>query len=287
MIAKELRTHPLARVTSVLKELEISPATYYRRLQEEVVPASTCRPRLPWPPEWIAAVKHTYRKHPTYGYRMIWGLLKKERIPKKAVRKILQRSGLVQGKSERIHLKRDLSKLKRPDGVNQVWQMDITHLFIERYGFYFLINVVDYFSRYLIASVFSETYATRAVISTLQQALDQAVAIHGSMPGPVRLVTDNGPSFISRGFMAYLREVRAFDHVRVGYRSPELIGLLERLHRTLKQEAIWPMDYLDPLHAKQHLEEFVRYYNSERPHSRLGYETPWSVYAPKEVQLAA
>jgi len=123
MIAKELESYPQARTTSVLPKLEIAPATYYRELKGAPAKMSIHAPALPWPNEWILAVKEASKKHPTYGYRMIWGLLKKH-VPKKAVRKLMKRCGLVQGRKECVHAKRDLSKLKRPEGVNQVWQMD-------------------------------------------------------------------------------------------------------------------------------------------------------------------
>jgi len=94
----------------------------------------------------------------------------------------------------------------------------------------------------------------------------------------VRLVTDNGSSFTARVFQEFLGRVKVFRHVRVSYRSPELIALIERLHRTLKEEHIRPALYETDLQAREELAGYVEFHNEQRVHQALGYCTPMEVY---------
>jgi len=69
----------------------------------------------------------------------------------------------------------------------------------------------------------------------------------------VPLVTDNGSSFTARVFQESLGRVKVFRHVPVSYRSPEPVALIERLHRTLKEEHLWPAVYEADLRARGEL----------------------------------
>ena len=101
------------------------------------------------------------------------------------------------------------------------------------------------------------------------------------------MVTDNGPSFISRKFAGEVREV--YSHVRIQYRTPTQLGLLERFHRTIKEEEVYWRLYESPTHCRECLEEFRERYNKYRPHWALIPEsggdplTPQEVYAGGEV----
>ena len=65
------------------------------------------------------------------------------------------------------------------------------------------------------------------------QAREEAERLHGPLVQTPLLVTDNGPSFTAKRFVRYTRE--RFRHVRIAYRTPTQLGLLERFRRTLKQ----------------------------------------------------
>lgn len=181
----------------------------------------------------------------------------------------------------------DIERLKAlyPDGPNQVWQMDICYVYIECYGFYYLINVVDYWSRFLLSSYFTNTYRSAEVIRSVQMAKEKAENLKGTLGSQIVLVTDNGSSFISKRFQEHMRLVkiegydqRLFRHVRIGYRMPTQLGLLERLHRTLKEEEVWPAHYADPIEARISIASFAEIYNYERPHWALGFNVPAEHY---------
>ena len=110
------------------------------------------------------------------------------------------------------------------------------------------------------------------------------------------LVTDNGPSFIAHRFRDALAGIQiaatglsAFSQVRIGYRMPTQLGLLERFHGTLKAEEVYWNLYADPWDARQKLEIFRERYNQARPHWALvaadAATAPARVLTPHEVYV--
>ena len=92
-----------------------------------------------------------------------------------------------------------------------------------------------------------------------------------------RVISDNGPQFISRDFKEYIR-VTGMSHVRTspphGSKRPQSNGKIERWHKRLKKEAIRPMTPLSLDDATTVVTRFVNHYNNFRLHSALGYVTP-------------
>ncbi len=80
-------------------------------------------------------------------------------------------------------------------------------------------------------------------------------------------MTDNGPSFLARAFRRSIDD--DYAHVRIDYRAPTRLGLLERFHQTLKTEKVYCKLYASPGEARESLEIFRRRYNDIRPHRAL------------------
>jgi len=95
------------------------------------------------------------------------------------------------------------------------------------------------------------------------------------------VVTDNGSSFISRRFRQHTRG--RYGHVRIQYRTPTQLGLLERFHRTLKEEEIYWRMYDHPTHCRRCLAEFRERYNERRPHWALIPATGGDPHTPSDV----
>ena len=94
-------------------------------------------------------------------------------------------------------------------------------------------------------------------------------------------MTDNGSSFIAKRFWTYIKD--KYSHVRIQYRTPTQLGLLERFHKTLKLEEVYWRLYDNPSHARECLEEFRQRYNQRRPHGALVPETGGDPLVPVEV----
>jgi transposase InsO family protein len=122
------------------------------------------------------------------------------------------------------------------------------------------------------AAFIAEVRERPEAVEALQQAVVEATRIHGPLAQPVFLVTDNGTSFIAKRFRAALDDVRiagtgvsTFSQVRIGYRRPTQLGLLERFHETLKRAEVYGNWYADPRDARQKLEAFHERYHQARP----------------------
>jgi transposase InsO family protein len=100
---------------------------------------------------------------------------------------------------------------------------------------------------FFFPAIFMDSYRSSEVIRSLERARKYAEKLCGFLTSQIILATDNGSSFISRRFQEHLRLSKIegsdswfFRHMRIGYRMPIQLGLSERLHRTLKEEEIWP-----------------------------------------------
>ncbi len=141
-----------------------------------------------------------------------------------------------------------------PQGPNDLWQMDVTYIHIPGYGWWYAVTVIDYYSRYLLACHLTSSYSAAETAYALKLAREEAERIHGPLVKRPFLVTDNGPSFIARRFTAFIKD--QFSHVRIQYRTPQQLGLLERFHATLKTEEVYWRLYDHPQHARACLAEF-------------------------------
>jgi putative transposase len=151
---------------------------------------------------------------------------------------------------------------------NQVWATDITYIALQNRFMYF-IAIIDIYSRYIVAHELSANLEASFCIETLKMALTVAI--------PIIFNTDQGTQFTSAGFIGVLQQHgiqismdhkgRCFDNI-----------FAERLWRTVKQEAVY---YYRPETVKdleKCLNNFVKWYNHQRLHQSLRYQTPASVY---------
>ena len=119
------------------------------------------------------------------------------------------------------------------------------------------------------------------VTHALKLAREEAERICGQLLKRPFLVTDNGSSFIARRFVDFVGD--QYSHVRIQYRTPQQLGLLERFHRTLKTEEVYWRLYNNPQHARDCLAEFQVRYNTLRPHWALLPELGGDPLVPADV----
>jgi transposase InsO family protein len=209
--------------------------------------------------------------NPWYGYKKIAVLCRRAQQPVKnrEAYRVMKKEGLLRKRQPRkaaIHQTAKLFELL-PCGPNQLWQMDVTYVHIPGYGWWYAVTVIDYFSRYSLAVHLTSSYCASEILSALQYAREEAERLHGPLTQMPVLVTDNGPSFIARRFRSGTQE--QYQHVRIQYRTPTQLGLLERFHQTLKDEEVYWQLYKSPTHARQCLALFKERYNNDRPHWAL------------------
>ena len=256
--------HPNLSVRRQCELLELNRSTYY------YAPAGESEYNL----HLMRMIDEQYLKTPFYGWPRMTAYLQREgyAVNHKRVRRLMQIMGLqaiypkhrtsVPGKEHRIYpyLLRGL-EITRP---GQVWSADITYVPMRR-GFTYLVAILDWFSRYVLAWQLSNTLDGRFCLDTLQQALQ--------LGRPNIFNTDQGVQFTALAFTGRLEAAgvrvsmdgrgRVFDNI-----------FIERLWRSVKYEDVYLKDYASVTELNAGLERYFRFYNNERPHQSLDYRTP-------------
>src|SRR5436853_575753 len=226
-------------------------------------------------------IDEPYTRTPFYGIRkMTWWLGEQGyAVNPKRVRRLMRQMGLeaiyrkprlsVPGPGHRIYPYRLRGlKIDRP---NQVWSSDITYIRL-RQGFIYLAAVMDWFSRYVLAWEVSVSLETSFCLAALDWALPS---------GPPDIFnTDQGSQFSSEEFTSRL-ESQGIDISMDGRGRVSDNIFIERLWRTVKYAEVYLKDYIDVLEAVSNLKSYFAFYNHQRPHQALGYQTPAAMYFGK------
>lgn len=228
--------------------------------------------------EIMRRIDEQYTRTPFYGVRRMtkWLIEEGYAVNRKRVRRLMRLMAL-----EAVYPKPRLSLAsqghrKYPyrlrglviDRPNQVWSADITYIRLGC-GFVYLVAIIDWFSRYVLSWEISTTLEKEFCIKALQKALQVAT--------PEIFNTDQGVQFTNEDFIKILEDKkikismdgkgRAFDNIFV-----------ERLWRTVKYEEVYLHSYQTVKEARLNLESYFHFYNSERFHQALNYETPEQKY---------
>jgi transposase InsO family protein len=160
---------------------------------------------------------------------------------------------------------------------NQLWQTDFTYLRVIGWGWFYLSTVLDDFSRYILAWKLCTTMTAIDVSDTLAMALRNSGLDRVRVRHRPRLLSDNGPSYVSAQLGSWLAE-HGMTHTRGKPYHPMTQGKIERYHRSMKNQILLEHYYL-PGQLEARLSEFVDYYNSRRYHESLNNLTPANVYS--------
>ena len=158
----------------------------------------------------------------------------------------------------------------RPD---HVWCADITYIPVRR-GFLYLVAIMDWATRHVLAWRLSNTMDARFCI----EALNEALAEYGK---PEIFNTDQGSQFTSLDFTGVLKDATVAISMDGRGRCMDNI-FIERLWRSLKYEAVYLHEMTDGFAAERVIGEWIAFYNTERPHSALDGATPAEAYATKQ-----
>jgi len=240
---------------------------------------------LPPSPEEVA-IKHRidaiYTRWPFYGSRKITVVLNQEEIAvsRPTVQRYMREmciSGIAPGPNtskpapeHKIYpyLLRHISA----SYPNHVWGIDITYVRL-RSGWMYLVAVLDWFSRFVVAWELDQTLELPFVLNAVDRALQQAT--------PTIWNSDQGSHFTSPFYLDRLLVANVQISMDGRGRAVDNI-FTERLWRSVKYEEVYINDYASPRDARCGLARYFRFYNFERPHQALGYQTPAQVYAVKD-----
>src|SRR5512135_2607405 len=219
-----------------------------------------------------------YTRIPFYGTRKMTAWLQNQgyEVNRKRVTRLLRLMGLeaiypkprtgVPGTVEQRYPY--LLRGKSIERCNQVWSCDITYIRLQR-GFIYLVAVIDWFSRYVLSWEISITLDTSFCLEALDRALQIAT--------PEIFNPDQGVQFTSTEFT---NRLKAAD-VRISWdgRGRALDNIfVERLWRSVKYEEVYLKEYQSVSEAESGLNTYFQFYNQERLHQALDYQTPVQVY---------
>ena len=160
--------------------------------------------------------------------------------------------------------------------VNELWQTDFTYFKIIGWGWYYLSTILDDYSRFIVAWRLCTSMSASDVADTLDDALCFTGLDRVKVRHKPRLLSDNGPCYISGELSGYLQE-NGMTHTRGRPYHPQTQGKIERWHRSMKNQILLNNYYL-PGELQEHLQRFITYYNHERYHESLDNLTPADVY---------
>src|SRR3954465_6970142 len=180
-----------------------------------------------------------------------------------------------------IQRRRPLERRKRPgffrvERPRQLWQPDMTSIWVAEHGWCYLNAIIDCCTREIVGwSLELRCRADEAIA-----VVEHAAAAHALDPDEPVLGSDNGSPFPARRFKAKLAE-HGIKHRRGGYRDPESQAFIESWFGKLKEREVWLNEYQTPDDARRGIGGYVDGYH-QRPHSRLGYKTPYEVKQTSE-----
>jgi len=171
----------------------------------------------------------------------------------------------------------------KPTAINQMWQTDFTYFKIIGWGWYYLSTVLDDYSRYIIAWKLCTSMRTSDVTDTLNLALEASGCDQATVRHKPRLLSDNGPSYVSSDMATWL-DNKKIDHIRGAPFHPQTQGKIERWHQTMKNRILLENYYL-PGDLEMQIGAFVDYYNHQRYHESLNNVTPADVYFGRDKDI--
>jgi putative transposase len=224
--------------------------------------------------ELMALLDRQYLRTPFYGSRRMtaWLQTQGHGVNRKRVQRLMQRMGLAAiyqrprtsrpAPANRIYpyLLRGL----RIERVHQVWAADITYIPMAR-GFLYLVAVMDWVSRYVLAWRLSNLLDASFCIEALEEALRQG--------RPEIFNTDQGSQFTDDSFTGVLRGHGVAISMDGRGRYADNI-FVERLWRSVKYEEVYLKAYDNVAQARQGIAAYFEFYNHQRLHQALGYRTP-------------
>lgn len=172
---------------------------------------------------------------------------------------------------------------KPTTGVNQLWQIDFTYFKIIGWGWYYLVSVLDDYSRYIIAWNLCTNMDAETVKAVLAEAIEKTGVKNPRVKIRPRLLSDNGPCFVSKALRDFLEDVE-MKHVRCKPYHPMTQGKIERYHRSMKSVLLLD-NYFFPDELADEIRRFIAHYNEYRYHESLQNVTPADVFYGRDKQI--
>ena len=203
-------------------------------------------------------------------------------VSESSVYRVLKRHGLI----------REVKVLGFPAGkeyqvkttrINEQWQSDASYFFVVGWVWYYLISVLDDYSRFILAWDLKLDMTAESISEVVQQAVEWTGMEQVPIEDRTRFLSDRGPGFLARALENYLRmlEIR---HIYCSSYHPQTNGKLERFHETL-QVRMNLLVFTSRAALRAAMTEFIEFYNYHRYHEGIGNVTPADVYYGRQEEI--
>jgi len=223
-------------------------------------------------PALLSRIEALVQRHPRYGYRRIWALLRAEgwRMNRKRVYRLWKTKGYKvprkQVKRRRVGISANGIVRHRATGINDIWCWDFVHDRDEKGRALKWLMIEDEFTREGLALEVARSIKAEDVLDVLSELM----AIRGA---PQHIRSDNGPEFIARSIRRFLAQA-GVQTLYIEPGAPWQNGYAESFNSRLRDELLSQEMFADVKEAASLADHWRNHYNHRRPHSSLGYMTP-------------
>jgi len=202
-------------------------------------------------------------------------------VSESTVYRILRREGLVKRQEVQLVAGKEYhTKTTRP---HQMWATDASYFRVIGWGYYYLVTVMDDYSRFILAWKLQKDMSANSLIEVVQEAVDATGMTDVTVEDRTKLLSDNGAGYVSRSFRDYLQLV-GIGHILAAPFHPQTNGKLERYHQSIKRE-VNQLPYELPSQLEWAIADFVDYYNYRRYHKALGNVMPADVLYGRREEI--
>jgi len=267
-----------------LMALGIPKSSYYRWRQWQSDSRNRKRPWNRITPEEESKILAVARESPELSSRQLSAWITDNEgfaVSESTVYRILRREGLVKRQETQITAANEYhTKTTRP---HQMWATDASYFRVVGWGYYYLVTVMDDYSRFILAWKLQKDMSANSLIEVIQEAVDVTGMTDVPVEDRTRLLSDNGAGYVSRTFRDYLRLV-GISHILAAPYHPQTNGKLERYHQSIKRE-VNQLPYELPSQLERAIADFVDYYNYRRYHKALGNVAPADILYGRREEI--
>jgi len=267
-----------------LMALGIPKSSYYRWRQGQSDSGNRERPWNRVTPEEEDKILAVARESPDLSSRQLSAWITDNEgfaVSESTVYRILRREGLVKRQETQLMVAKEYHpKTTRP---HQMWATDASYFRVVGWGYYYLVTVMDDYSRFILAWKLQKDMSANSLIEVVQGAVDATGMTEVPVEDRTKLLSDNGAGYVSRSFRDYLRLV-GIGHILAAPYHPQTNGKVERYQQSLKRE-VNQLPYELPSQLERAITDFVDYYNYRRYHKSLGNVTPADVLYGRREEI--
>lgn len=216
-----------------------------------------------------------------WGYRRVWAYLKFRKkiiVSRNRIYRVMRENNLLVPETKFLKAKRENYPSKmRANQPNEIWGIDMTKIMIENFGWIYIVIIIDWYTKKIVG------YTSRLQSKTDDWLDALNFAINVEFPDGVRgenlkLLSDNGSQPTSVKFIRDCANL-GIEQIFTSYNNPKGNADTERFMRTLKEDCVWPYNFTRVADFEAKLDDWIKNYNEDFPHSSLGYKTPCEYFA--------